>query len=120
MSRDTFDVSLSYLPHLIEKTNPIFIRMDEDIEIFFEERNERICKIPSNVIIIPKGGIVNEDNDDDIDNAEDDTGDLSLQDSGGGFHDTWFDIDYLETDQIDVGNSRMKLPVVNPEKFTTS
>ena len=94
-SRDTFDVSLSYLPHLIGKTSPIFIKTDEDIEIFFEERNERICKIPSNVIIIPKGGIVNEDNDDDNNDVED----------GMRFHYTWFDIDYLETDQIDVGNS---------------
>ena len=35
VSRDTFDVSLSYLPNLNGKTSPIFIRMDEDFEIYF-------------------------------------------------------------------------------------
>ena len=98
-SRYTFDVSLSYLPHLIGKTSPIFIRTDEDIEIFFGERNGKICKIPLMVIVISKGGTVNEDSDDDSDDAEDDMGDLSLHDGGGEFHDTWFDVDYLATDQ---------------------
>ena len=110
-SRDTFDISLSYLLYLIEKTSPIFIRIDEDVEIFFEERNERICKIPLKVVLIPKGEIVNKDNDDDSDDAEDDTRDLSLHDGGGGFHDTWFDIDYLVTNQNEVGTSRTKLPL---------
>ena len=35
MSRDTFDMSLSYLPHLIGKSSPICIGMDKDVEIFF-------------------------------------------------------------------------------------
>ena len=94
-------MSLSYLLNLIGKTSPIFIRTNECVEIFFEERNERICKIPLKVIIISKEATVNKDNDNDSDDVEDDT----------RFHDTWFDIDYLKTDQIDVDNSQMKLLV---------
>ena len=89
-SRDTFDVSLSYLPDLNGKTIPIFIRMDEDFEIYFQDRIDGIWKIPLKVIVIPKGDSINEDSDD----AEDDTGNLSLHNGGGGFHDTWFSIDY--------------------------
>ena len=88
MSKDTFVVSLSYLPHLIRKASPIFIRTDEDVEIFFEERNKRICKIPLKVVLIQKGVTVNEDSDEDIDDDEDDMGDFSLHNGGGGFHDT--------------------------------
>ena len=51
VNKDMFDVSLSYLPHLIGKTSPIFIRMGEDVEIFFEERNERIYKILLKVVV---------------------------------------------------------------------
>ena len=54
-SRDTFDVSVSYLPHLIGKTSLIFIKTNEDVEIFFEERNERIYKIPLKVVVILQG-----------------------------------------------------------------
>ena len=99
VSRDTFDVLLSYLPYLIGKTSPTFIRMNEDIEIFFEERNESICKIPLKVIVISKSPSVNEDSDDESDDADDDTRDLSLPNGRGGFHNTLFNIDYLATDQ---------------------
>ena len=70
-----------------------------------------IFKIGIKVIVIPKGESVNEDSDDDSDDAENDTGDLSLHDGGGGFHNTWFDVDYLSTDQNNMGTSRTKLPV---------
>ena len=78
VNRDTFNVSLSYLPHLIGKSSPIFIRTGEDVEIFFEERNERICKIPLKVVLIPKGVTVNEGSDNNNDDAEDDIGDFFL------------------------------------------
>ncbi|KAL5580592.1 hypothetical protein UlMin_013034 [Ulmus minor] len=110
-SRDTFNVSLSYLPDLNGKTSPIFIRTDEDFEIYFQDRKDRICKLPLKVIVISKSPFINEDSDEESDDADDDTGDLSLHDGGGGFHDTWFDVDYLANDQIDVGTSRTKLPV---------
>ena len=87
-SRDTFDVSLSYLPDLNGKTSPIFIRMDEDFEIYFEDRKDGICKFPLKVIIISKSPSVKEDSNEDSDDADDDIGDLSLHDGGGGFHDT--------------------------------
>ena len=110
-SKDTFDVSLSYLPYLNGKTNPIFIRTNEDFEIYFQHWNDEICKFPLKIIIIPKGDSVNEDNDEGSDDAENDTRDLSLYNGGGEFHDTWFDVDFLATDQNDVGTSRMKFPV---------
>ena len=84
-SRDKFDVSLSYLPHLNGKTNQIFIRTNEDFEIYFQDRNDGICKIPLKVIVIPKGYFINEDSDKDSDDVEDDTEYLSLHDGGGGF-----------------------------------
>ena len=73
VSKDTFDVSLSYLPHLIRKTSPIFIMTNEDIEIFFEEMNERIYKISLKVIVIIRGGTINEDSDNNSDDAKGDT-----------------------------------------------
>ena len=109
-SRDTFDVSLSYLPNLNGKTSPTFIRTNEDFEIDFQDRNDGICKFPLKVIIIPKGDSINEDSDD----AKDDTGDLSVHNGGSGFHDTWFNVDYLATDQNEVGASRTKLLAYRP------
>ena len=61
--RDTFDVPLSYLLDLNEKTSPIFIRMDEDFEIYFQHRNDGIYKFPLKVIVILEGDSVNEDSD---------------------------------------------------------
>ena len=89
---------------MIRKTKLIFIRTDEDVEIFFEERNERICKIPLKVALISKGATVNKDNDDDNDDAKDDTRDFSLHDGGGRFYDSFFDVKFLKANQIDVCN----------------
>ncbi len=87
-SRDAFDLSLSYQLDLIRKTSPIFIRMDEDFEIYFQDKKDEICKFPLKVTVISKSPSVNEDSDEDSDDDEDDTRDLSLHDGGGGFHDT--------------------------------
>ena len=66
---------------------------------------------PLKVTSIPKGEIVNDDGDDDSDDDEDDAVDFSLHDGGGGLHDTFFDVDFIQNDQNNVGTSRMKLSV---------
>ena len=65
MSRDTFDVSLSYSTDLNGKISPIFIRTDEDFEIYFQDRKGGICKFPLKVIVISKSPSINEDSDED-------------------------------------------------------
>ena len=65
---------------------------------------------PFNVTLIPKEVTINDKSDNDSDDDEDDVVDFSSHNGCGGLHDTFFDIDFLQTDQND-GTSRMKLPV---------
>ena len=74
-----------------------------------------IFKNPLHVTLVPKGVTVNddigEDSDDYNDDKEDNVGDFCLHNGRDELYNTFFDIDFLETNQIDVGTSRMKFPV---------
>ena len=85
--------------------------------------NEKICKNPLNVTIVPKGVTFNDDigenSDDDSDDEGGDEGDFCSHDGGGEMHDTFFDVDFLETDQIEVGTSKTKLQMIHNVKVVS-
>ena len=75
VSRDMFEISLSYMPQLNGKMNPFFITTDDDVELLLDSRNEKMCKNPLNVTLLPKGVSVNdniwEDSNDEGNDGED-------------------------------------------------
>ena len=60
---------------------------------------------PLNVTLLPKGVSVNNDIREDSDDEGDDGEDRSLQYSGGEMHDTFFNVDFVETNQNEIGTS---------------
>ena len=110
-----FEISLSHMPQLNGKMSPFFIMTDDDIELFLDSRNNKIYKSLLKVTILPKGVTVNdeigEDSDDDSDNEGEDGGDFCSHDGRGEMHNSFFDIDFLKTNQIEVGTSRKMLLV---------
>ena len=111
VSRDMFEISLSYIPQLNGKMSPFFITTDDDVELLFDSQNEKMCKNPLNVTLFPKGVSVNDDIGKDSDDEGNNGEDFFSQYSGGEMHDTFFDVDFVETNQNEVGTSRIKLPV---------
>ena len=90
--------------------SPFFITTDDDIELLLDSRNEKLCKNPLNTTLVRKWVIVNDDIVEDSDEeSDDDGGDLYSHDGGSEMHNTFFDVDILETDQIEVDTSRTKL-----------
>ena len=105
MFKDTYKISLSYMPQLNGKMSPFFITTDDDVELLLDSRNEKLCKNPLNVTIVQKGVTINDDiGEDNDEESDDDGGDFCLHYVGGEMHDTFFDVDFLETDEIEVGN----------------
>ena len=41
--------------------SPFFITTDDDVELLLDSWNEKLCKNPLNVTLIPKGVTVNDD-----------------------------------------------------------
>ena len=64
---------------------------------------------PLNVTLVPKGVTINDDIGEDSDDKADDKEDFCSHDGGSEMHNTFFDVDILETDQIEVDTSRTKL-----------
>ena len=86
---------------------------NNDVELLLDSWNEKLCKNPLNVTLVQKGVTINDDIGKDSDEeSDDDGGDFCLHDVGGEMHDTFFDVDFLETNEIEVGTSRTKLPVI--------
>ena len=52
-------------------------------------------------------------NDDIREESDDDGGDFCSHDGGVGMHDTFFDVDFLETDEIEASTSRTKLLIIH-------
>ncbi|KAL5546159.1 hypothetical protein UlMin_005846 [Ulmus minor] len=75
---------------------------DDDVKLLLDSQNEKLCKNPLNVTLVRKGD----------EESDGDGGDFCSHDGGGGIHDTFFDEDFLETNEIEVGTSIMKLPVI--------
>ena len=75
VSQNMFEISLSYMPQLNGKMSQFFITTDDDVELLLDSRNEKMCKNPLNVTLLPKGVSVNdgigEDSDDEGNNEED-------------------------------------------------
>ena len=93
--------------------NSFFITTDDDVELLLDFRNEKLCKNPLNITLVWKGVTINDDIGEDSDEeSDDDGGNFSLHDNRGEMHDTFFDVDFVETDEIEVGSSRTKLPVI--------
>ena len=117
VSKDMYEISLSYMPKLNGKMSPFFITTDDDVELLLDFRNEKLCKNPLNVILVPKGVNVNDDIGEDSDKeSNNDVEDFCLHEGRGEIHDTFFDVDFLETDEIEVGTSRTKLSVIRNVK----
>ena len=67
-----------------------------------------------NITLVKKGVTINDDIGEDSDKeSDDDRGDFCLHDVGGEMHDTFFNVDFLETDEIEVSTSRSKLLVIH-------
>ena len=78
---------------------------DDDVELLLDYRNEKMCKNPLNITLLPKGVTVNDNIGEDSEDEGDNGGDFCSQYSGGEMHDTFFDIDFVETNQNEVGTS---------------
>ena len=74
LSRDTFEISLSYMPQLNRKMSPFCITTDDDVELLLDSHNEKICKNPLKVTVVPKGVTVNDDIGEGSDDDRDDEG----------------------------------------------
>ena len=74
VSKDMFRISLSYLPKLNKKMSPFFITTNDNVKLLLDSRNEKICKNPLNVILVPKEITINDDIEKDSDNDSDDKG----------------------------------------------
>ena len=62
VSRDMLGISLSYLPQLNGKMSPFFfITANDNVEFLLDSQNEKICKNPLNVTLVPKGLTFNDD-----------------------------------------------------------
>ncbi|KAL5540487.1 hypothetical protein UlMin_043081 [Ulmus minor] len=87
---------------------------DGDVTILLGYRDERTYQIPLRVIVIPKDVYVNhlsdDFNDDDCNEYGDNFGDDCTRDVCDGFHDTFFNVDFVESELTDV-ESRSKLPI---------
>ena len=94
------------------KMSPFFITTDDDVELLLDSQNEKFCKNPLNITLVWKGVTINDDIGEDSDKeSADDGGDFYSHDGGGGMHDTFFNVDFLGTNEIEIGTSRTKFLV---------
>ena len=87
------------------KMSPFLITIDDDVELLLDSQNEKTCKNPLNITLLPKGVSVNDDIGEDSDDEGDDGEDFYSQYAGGEMHDTLFDVNFVETNQNKVGTS---------------
>ena len=54
VSKDTYEISLSYMSQLNEKMSSFFITTYDDVELLLDSRNEKLYKNPLNVTLVRK------------------------------------------------------------------